>query len=160
MSDSLSVKGARNSSCASYGKMCAKNGANICSSRLKWALCFLNQLFTYPCKCVCVCVWVKVWNTSECVFWRVYSCIEPVEVHLKLVICNVPFLQRGLPRHKDLIYWFMLALVSTVILLFHLCAAIFAVIIISHIALCLISRLPPPPLARQLPRPVINAMFL
>lgn len=72
-----------------------------------------------PCKCECV--WVSVWSRSECVFWRVYSCIEPGGVHLKLLICNVPFLQRGLPRHKDLIYWFMLALVSTVILLFFTC---------------------------------------
>lgn len=69
-----------------------------------------------PCKCECV--WVSLWSRSECVFWRVYSCIEPGGVHLKLLICNVPFLQRGLPRHKDLVYWFMLALVSTVILLF------------------------------------------
>lgn len=69
-----------------------------------------NFHMSRPRLCVCVC-------TSGCVFWFV-SCIEPVGAYLKLIICNVSILQRGFPRHEDFIYWFMLALVFTVILLF------------------------------------------
>lgn len=91
-----------------------KNGANICSSILKWALCFSNQIFTCQDR-VCLCECVR--SMSGCMFWFV-SCIEPVGAYLKLIICNVSILQRGFPRHEDFIYWFMLALVFTVILLF------------------------------------------
>lgn len=141
MSDSLSVKGARNSSSAFYGKCAQKNGANICSSILKWALCFSNQIFTCQDR-VCVCECVR--SMSGCMFWFV-SCIEPVGAYLKLIICNVSFC------HVDCLVTrvlYILIYARTGLYchsaVFHLCAAIFALIIISRIGLCLISRVPPP----------------
>lgn len=157
MSDSLSVKGARNSSSAFYGK-CAQKRCKYMQQYIEVSIMLFKSNFHMSRPRVCVCGCVR--SRSGCVFWFV-SCIEPVGGYLKLIICNVSILQRGFPRHEDFIYidlcshWSLLSFCCFSLMCCDFCTHHHQ----PHWALLDFTR-PTSPYQAKKPRPVINAMFL